>query len=271
MAIELIGVTRYPPTAPVPVALSDSNLPISHYFQDSLSNGRMINISIWIHPSAAEKLARPNKFEGEEVAEAPLFTYPRVVQTRSTTVPQREREVSLPKSEISTSIDSIPVVPLPLNTYPAGRNGRGRARPSTAPAICPSADGEPLPQVHAFGSRSTSTATRVPSPLSFQSSSASSAQGLGLPPSFGNTTSTLPANKYRSDSEASGDSIPSLSFSDHSASTPEMEAQSVTTPEAEKADWLAPQVDEHGRNVKFFGSKASSLGPYWHKAIRVAA
>ena len=97
---------RYPPMAPIPVAMKDDSLPVSHYFTDSTSNAQMVSISIWLDRTAAAAMPRPVDVS----THLPPFKYPMDF--------------------------SIPETPAPIR--------RIRQRPSTAPAAVESGSSDPM-------------------------------------------------------------------------------------------------------------------------------
>ncbi len=246
---------RYPPTAPVPVALSDATLPVSHYFPDSHSNGRMVNLSVWINPSAAEKLAH----EIPHDKDAPVFTYTPIVRTEVD-------RASLLDPLFPKSFDTPPLPPLPA-TIPLAKSScsRYRARSSTAPAATLSRTG--TPQLHAFGSRSRSLGSaKSSSPLAPVQAIPSSQRGLGI-----SERPLLRVDRQResvSDVSEDFEPVPSLNFSQLSLSIDTPDTHTLNTPITNAVDWLCPDApDEHGRTTSAFDAslKASSLGPIWHR------
>ena len=234
--------------------LSDPDLPISRYFPDTHSKGRMVNLSVWIHPNAIEKLARVNTGEGEVEEEPPLFTYPKIMPNKVTA----QGNGSIPTQGAPT-VNSLAISPPPTNsTFPPSRG-----RPRTAPAFSSTGNS----QSHSFGFKSSGAVPRAISPLA--SSSSSTAQNYGVAPSPPQPAHSQPSSRSGSDASEDLGSIPSLSFSALTLDTPDL--QGLKTPEVDKAAWLSPQVEEHGPVAKGSGWKAHSLGPYWQRAPRIMA
>jgi hypothetical protein len=147
----------YPPTALVPVVLSDASLPLSRFFTNGVSNTHIVSLSIWIHPSIAPASA-------DDETPIPTFHYP----------------MNLDEAADLLRTPSLGAAP---------RARSSRARPSTAPAAVLTSSG--TPSVPAFGTRKStrSTSSHRPttranghllSPLATTSYSAGDIVGLGI-------------------------------------------------------------------------------------------
>ncbi|KAK4684098.1 hypothetical protein P7C73_g6106, partial [Tremellales sp. Uapishka_1] len=188
----------YPPTAPVPVAMTDSSLPISHYFPQP-SNCRMVNLSIWLPPTIAKDTT------GQTIS-APVFQYPMIAATPSSPALGLLRTPSSSYSGTSTIVENP--LPMPTSGY------RRRQRPSTAPTVLSSSGSRP----RAFGSSSSGSIKR-PSPLSSTTNSSSSGKGLGISVTFAGDRdrTSLSSIESHSPRQAYADgSLPSLNYSQSS-------------------------------------------------------
>ncbi|EIW69928.1 hypothetical protein TREMEDRAFT_61700 [Tremella mesenterica DSM 1558] len=117
----------YPPTAPVPISLSDPDQRIDQHFLEEHSNVRMVSLSIWIPPSIAYQLSRPTS---NNTIEVPVFRYPMNFETPSVSLctesrpsitpvrPKRHRPSTAPASVVhpitsrSASLSSVPITPI---------------------------------------------------------------------------------------------------------------------------------------------------------------
>ena len=236
---------RYPPTAPVPVSLSESNQTLSHYFADAKSNGRMVNLSVWIHPSAISKLAR-------KVEEAPLFEYPLEAMIKA----QR----SSPPQTLSSGTFTAAEPPLPsAGSLPYSRNVPRRGRPSTAPTSAVSSSG--ISTIPAFGSRVSSLGTiKATSPLAkdLPNPSLTPQRSDRVRSEMQPNHAFAPPKGSESDMSDDLDSLPSLMSSQLSLCIGQY-THALRTPETEKVEWLGcKSPDEHGKLVKPLGIR--SLG-----------
>jgi hypothetical protein len=154
----------YPPTAEVPIALSNDALTVSHYFAGAQSNTRSVSVSVWIHPSASHSLAR---ILPAEALNAPTFRYPMVFPPPEIRRPSASHSLppASPVLDLETTVSA--------STLPARAAGRARrGRPSTAPPACDTLDA-PSP----FGGL---RALRARSPLGRPPTHDAKMMGLGI-------------------------------------------------------------------------------------------
>ncbi|CAD6570056.1 MAG: hypothetical protein TREMPRED_005574 [Tremellales sp. Tagirdzhanova-0007] len=237
----------YPPTASVPVSLSESNQTLSHYFADAKSNGRMVNLSVWIHPSAISKLARRDE-------DAPLFKYSLEAITKDHKSSPPQPISSGPECEPITISATLPSLSSTRSHSYSG-DGPRRGRPSTAPTSAVSSGGKP--KIPVFGSRTSSHGTtRTTSPLAKEPAIPSFKHSDRDRPGFQPTRVSTTHEGSGSDTSDDLDSLPSLISSQLSLCIGQY-TRALPTPDTDKwMDWDSP--NEHGQMVKPLG--ISSLG-----------
>lgn len=216
--------------------MTESSLPISHYFPSFTSNTRIITISAYIPSSAPSLHKRSIPIEAET---APTFRYPMTFPSQWS-----------PATSATFTLKSPPLAHHSSSTSPIlgatpKQTPRGRPRPSTAPAQS---------AVPSFGSRRLASRPNVRSPLIESTVPPPLPKGLGinttLNPSFGldqhRGSTSSNASSSPSNQESDTGSVPSLDFSvlsfDESpspSSSVSMGTRSaVQTPVAEKSEWL---------------------------------
>ncbi|WVW80863.1 hypothetical protein I302_102853 [Kwoniella bestiolae CBS 10118] len=239
----------YPPGAMEPIPMTDGNLPVSLFFPKSAPNGDMLNLSVWLNPSALTSNSSSSS-SGSLAREIPHFRYPMTNLTR----PASTHCVSP-----TTGHESLaPVTELPPSVYSAMSSAtlkvkKSRVRPNTAPAATtPSASESgsvstptpgPGPAPRSFGAGSTkpppasSIRTRTQTSTTNRTVSQTETQvpkGLGIV-----TTPLLDRTSFSSTVSTETDaSVPSLNYSEVSLDTPTI--TNVKTPSDEKAEWLQP-------------------------------
>lgn len=253
---ETLGSSiRYPPGALVPVALSEDDNSVEHYFPTATSTPRMVTISVWLDSRACLEMPRPSISAGP----VPAFKYPMTFDE-----PQVEKS-STPR--------------------------RSRQRPSTAPAVVVSAsdDSTPAPPAFGFKSHSSIRAARTPSPsgmpsrprvaspLSTISMPSTVQRGLGInvpedslqasstpltsSPTTITRSNTIPRGSISASDCSSSDeaTLPSLSFSQLSLMMEPSRSVPSTPDGAEKHFFDWPTVDAGSNHVKAFGSLRSKM------------
>lgn len=228
----------------MPSAITDSTLPISHYFPICHSNTRMVTISAYIPSSATALHTRSLPTEAET---APAFRYPMFFLTDAPGSPAS-------CSTATATIRSPPLATAQHRTLSPvlGEKPRKpvqRTRPSTAPAVVVSPNGTPLTGVPAFGARRMAVARPItPSPLN-SSVTVPLSKGLGINTGPSSGTAAILAQHRGStasqlstqESEDEG-SLPSLDFStlsldgDHAGRKGSISA--LNTPITERSEWL---------------------------------